>query len=156
MNFNEIFGKNVTYDDINSDWKQSFTLFRQYISWKYILRVMAWISFFNRNFNIRASIGILALKVYFLSRNRPRRFLFRFSFNRQIVNETHYVIIDSPLAREKKTSSACLKSSGLHDIFRWYTQWEIFNRSVLNLVEEKRIKKQMQCWRNIWDWKVNH
>ena len=78
--------------------------------------------FFNRNFNIRASIGILALKVYFLSRNRPRRFLFRFSFNRQIVNETHYVIIDSPLAREKKTSSARLKSSGLHDIFRWYTQ----------------------------------
>ena len=112
--------------------------------------------FFNRNFNIRASIGILALKVYFLSRNRTRRFLFRFSFNRQIVNETHYVIIDSPLAREKKTSSACLKSSGLHDIFRWYTQWEIFNRSALNLVEEKRIKKQMQCWRNIWDWKVNH
>ena len=32
MNFNNIFGKNVTYDNIKSDYKTKFdTVFRQYI-----------------------------------------------------------------------------------------------------------------------------
>ena len=31
MNFNKIFEKNVTYDDIKSDKKRLYTLFSQYI-----------------------------------------------------------------------------------------------------------------------------
>ena len=43
MNFNKIFKKNVTYDDIKSDQKiKLYTLFRQYIFFTYILRVKAW------------------------------------------------------------------------------------------------------------------
>ena len=43
MNFNNIFGKNVTYDDIKHDQKtKPFTLFKQHI-FLYILRSKAWI-----------------------------------------------------------------------------------------------------------------
>ena len=42
MNFNQIFGKNVTYDDIKSDSKTKlYTLFRQYIFLKYILNPLS-------------------------------------------------------------------------------------------------------------------
>ena len=41
MNFNKVFGKNITYDDIKSDQKTKlYTLFRQYIFY-IILRVKA-------------------------------------------------------------------------------------------------------------------
>ena len=48
MNFNEIFGKIVTYDDIKSGKKtKPYTLFRQYIFLNiFLLRVIVW-SFFK-------------------------------------------------------------------------------------------------------------
>ena len=47
MNFNKIFEKNVTYNDIKSDKKtKPYTIFRQNILYIYS-RVKAWI-FFNR------------------------------------------------------------------------------------------------------------
>ena len=45
MNFSEIFRKNVTYDHIKSDKKQTFTLPSDSYFLKYILRVKAWIFF---------------------------------------------------------------------------------------------------------------
>ena len=45
------------------------------------------------------------------------------------------MIIDIFL-RGKKTSWACLETSGLNDIFYWYAHWEIFDKSLMSLFEE--------------------
>ena len=47
MNFSEIFGKNVIYDDIKSDQKTKLYSLQAVVFFKYIFRVMAWISFLN-------------------------------------------------------------------------------------------------------------
>ena len=49
MNFNEISGKMITYDDIKSDKKQSFTLLQTAYFFKHILRSKARI-FSNETF----------------------------------------------------------------------------------------------------------
>ena len=69
MNFNEIFGKNSTYDDIKSDKKALYSLQTVYFL-KYVLRIKVWYKVFFLN---GTSIFVFAELTFYLNKNQLRK-----------------------------------------------------------------------------------